>query len=144
MPNDHQKYEPKRFSSLNPFRDIRNWTRVLFVEDLGSPVRPLAVLETDHDLQKEVQNLLCDVHEEALLPIITNEEWQQMPVPERRLHLALQKLMGVNKRLASLLTVSALETARVNSLLLWLTAIIIFQTFAVIGLTVVMLLRGMT
>jgi hypothetical protein len=141
MPDDHEEYVPKRFGSLNPFRDIRDWTRVLFKEDLGSPVRTLAVLETDHDLQKEVQNLLCDVHEEALHPIIKDEEWQQMPAPERRLHLALQKLMGTNKRLASLLTVSALETARVNSILLWLTAVIILQTFAVIGLTLFTLLR---
>jgi hypothetical protein len=141
MPNDREAYLPKRFSSLNPFRDIRNWTRVPFKEDRGSPVRALAALETDHDLQKEVQNLLCDVHEEALDPIITKEVWEQMEGPERRLQLALQKLMGTNKRLASLLTVSALETARSNSLLLWLTVIIILQTFAVIGLTVFALFR---
>src|SRR4051794_30439181 len=132
MPNEREEYIPKRFSSLNPFRDIRDWTRVPFKEDLGSPVRELAALETDHDLQKDVQNLLCDVHEEALLPTITKEEWEQMGGPERRLQLALQKLMGTNKRLASLLTVSALETERLNSLLLWLTAVIILQTFAVI------------
>jgi hypothetical protein len=142
MSNRHEPYKPKRFSSLNPFRDVRDWTRVQFAEDRGSPVRPLAVLETDHDLQKEVQNLLCDVHEEALDPIITNDQWQQMPLPEQRLQLALQKLMGVNKRLASLLTVSALETARVNSLLLWLTGVIILQTFLVIALTIYTLFRG--
>jgi hypothetical protein len=141
MPNGHGHYQPKRFSSLNPFRDIRNWIRVPFAEDRGSPVRELAALETDHDLQKEVQNLLCDVHEEALDPIIRNEEWQQMPLPEKRLQLALQKLMGVNKRLASLLTVSALETSRLNSLLLWLTVAIILQTFVVIGVTLFTLFR---
>jgi hypothetical protein len=141
MSNDREEYIPKRFPSLNPFKDIRNWARVPFKEDRGSPVRKLAVMETDHDLQKEVQNLLCDVHEEALDPIISEEEWKRMEGPDRRLHLALQKLMGTNKRLASLLTVSALETGRINSLLLWLTIVIIFQTFAVIGLSLLMLLR---
>lgn len=104
-------------------------------------MREAAALETDHDLQKEVQNLLCDVHEEALHPVISKEEWQQMDGVERRLQLALQKLMGTNKRLASLLAVSALETARLNSLLLWLTVFIILQTFAVIGLTIFTSLR---
>ena len=134
MPNDREEYVPKRFSSLNPFRDIRDWTRVPFTEDLGSPVRQLAVLETDHDLQKDVQNLLCDVHEEAMDPSIN---WKVMTPPERQLHLALQKLMGINKRLASLLTVSALETARVHAMVMWLTFVIIVQTIVVIIVTVV-------
>jgi hypothetical protein len=134
MPNDREEYVPKRFSSLNPFRDIRDWTRVPFKEDQDSPVRKLAVLETDHDLQKDVQNLLCDVHEEAMDPSIN---WEVMTPPERQLHLALQKLMGINKRLASLLTVSALETARVHAMVMWLTFVIIVQTIVVIIVTVV-------
>jgi hypothetical protein len=129
MRQDRERYLPKRFSSLNPFRDIREWTRVPFREDMGSPVRQDAALETDHDLQKEVQNLLCDVHEEALHPSIN---WEIMTIPERQLHLALQKLMGINKRLASLLTVSALETGRVNAMVMWLTVVVMAQTIVVI------------
>lgn len=134
MQNNPEEYIPKRFSSLNPFKDIRDWTRIPFKEDLGSRVRELAALETDHDLQKDVQNLLCDVHEEAMDPTIN---WEIMTVPEHQLHLALQKLMGINKRLASLLTVSALETARVNALVMWLTLAIIVQTTVVIIVTVI-------
>jgi hypothetical protein len=134
MQNNPEEYIPKRFSSLNPFRDVRDWTRVPFKEDLGSRVRELAALETDHDLQKDVQNLLCDVHEEAMDPTIN---WKIMTVPEHQLHLALQKLMGINKRLASLLTVSALETARVNALIMWLTLVIIVQTIVVIVVTAI-------
>lgn len=119
MCKDCEQYIPKRFASLNPFQDIRDWERPQFKEDLHPPFRDQAVLETDHDLQKPVQNLLCDVHEEALVPITTDAEWQALNPSERRLLMSIHKLINGNKRLASLLTVSALETGRLNALLLW-------------------------
>jgi len=123
---------------MNPFQDIRKWSRKNFPDpDQTKGLRHLAEVETDRDLQKPVQQLLCDVHEEALNPLPpkapgeTDDHWNL-----RLVVLQLQRLVGAQKRMVSLQTVSAFQTSRTNALVFWLTLIIVFQTFFLIWLTV--------
>ena len=123
---------------MNPFQSIRKWTRTNFSDpDQTKGLKYLAEVETDRDLQKPVQQLLCDVHEESLNPLPpkapgeTDEHWNQ-----RLVVLQLQRLIGAQKRMVSLQTVSAFQTSRTNALVFWLTLVIVFQTFFLIWLTV--------
>lgn len=121
--------------SVNPFRDIRNWTRVPFKEDPGSPVRKLARLGNRSRPPKgSAKPPVRRPRGSTGDPCIN---WEEMNLPERQLHLALQKLLGVNKRLASLLTASALEIARVGALVMWLTLLIIIETIVLIVITLI-------
>jgi len=79
---------------------IRNWTRHNFDNSIY-PFREEAEKETDQDLQKSSQQLLCDVHEEALNPHnklnvdvndLTREDMPRL----------LFNLIHINKRQASL------------------------------------------
>jgi len=124
---------------MNPFQNIRQWKRKDFAEDPDQTkgLRHLAEIETDRDLQKPVQQLLCDVHEECLNPLPprapgeTEEHWN-----EARMLLQLQRLVGAQKRMVSLQTVSTFQTSRMNALVVWLTVVIVLQTVALLWLTV--------
>ncbi len=124
---------------MNPFQNIRQWKRKDFAEDPDQTkgLRHLAEIETDRDLQKPVQQLLCDVHEECLNPLPpiapgeTEQHWN-----ERLAVLQLQRLVGAQKRMVSLQTVSAFQTSRTNALVFWLTLVIVVQTFFLIWITV--------
>lgn len=123
---------------MNPFQNIRKWTRRDFPDaDQTKGLRYLAEVETDRDLQKPVQQLLCDVHEESLNPLPpiapgeTEQHWN-----ERLAVLQLQRLIGAQKRMVSLQTVSTFQTERLSKLVMWLTVVIVIQTFLLIGLTV--------
>jgi hypothetical protein len=97
--------------------------------------RKIAEEETDRDLQKPVQQLLCDVHEESLNPLPekaageTDEHWNQ-----RLAVLQLQRIIGAQKRMVSLQAVSTFQTSRTGDLVFWLTLFIVIQTFALIWL----------
>lgn len=130
---------------MNPFKNIRKWTRKDFTPPptgIGAEWRKTAEIETGRDLQKPVQQLMCDVHEESLDPLPlkadgeTDEHWNQ-----RLAVLQLQRLIGAQKRMVSLQTVIAFENARTNSLVLWLTGIIVVQTSVLIFLTIFQVLR---
>jgi len=115
---------------MNPFSSIRKWTRKDFPDaDLSRGVRCLAEVETDRDLQKPIQQLLCDVHEESLCPLPeraageTDEHWNL-----RLAVLQLQRIIGAQKRMVSLQMVSAFQSSRTNALVMWLTVIIVLQT----------------
>ena len=123
---------------MNPFRSICKWKRKDFAEDPDQTkgLRHLAEVETDRDLQKPVQQLLCDVHEESLNPLPpiapgeTEQHWN-----ERLAVLQLQRLVGAQKRMVSLQTVSTFQTGRTNALIFWLTLVVVAQTSVLIWLT---------
>jgi uncharacterized membrane protein YdfJ with MMPL/SSD domain len=97
---------------INPFKHITNWKRKDFDELKPEDVanRKLAETETSHDLQKEIQQLLCDAHEEA----------------------QRQSIVGVNKRMVALLTVTAYDTRITNWWLKVLTIIIAIGTVVLV------------
>jgi hypothetical protein len=98
---------------MNPFKKITTWQRRNFPEDMPDPaVRPLAELETLHDLQKPLQQLLCDAHEEAIAGTQA----------------------GVMKRMVALLAVTAYEQKKTNFWLLVLTILIVIGTLTLVFL----------
>ena len=116
---------------MNPFKSIRKWTRKDFSDiDPKWVRRKIAEEETDRDLQKPVQQLLCDVHEESLAEIPKDTP------NDVKVLLQLQRLIGAQKRMVSLQTVSAFQTGRTNILVFWLTVIIVVQTGFLIWITV--------
>jgi hypothetical protein len=99
------------------------WLRKNFPDpEPNLSLRELSELETSRDLQKSLQQLLCDAHEECLnpLPNKTTDETQA----ENRIILQLQRLVGAQKRTASLQAVIAFEASRTNTLILRLTFVI--------------------
>ena len=97
---------------MNPFKSITEWKRNSF--DIPKPEdaenRKLAETATLHDLQKPIQQLLCDAHEEA----------------------QRGSIVGVNKRMVALLTVTAHEQKLTNFWLIVLTVIIALGTVILI------------
>jgi hypothetical protein len=108
--------------------DWTKWKRV-DLESQGEPSDPsgkrkLAEEETNKDLRKPIQQLICDVHEEALHP-------------NRRIE---ENLLHANKRMVSMMGRVALAQERSNKLLIWLTVVLIGLTVVLIGLTVVLVI----
>jgi hypothetical protein len=95
-----------------PFKKITDWERKNFdVPKSGdAEKRKEAETETFNDLSKDIQQLLCDAHEEF-----------RNPNPADR-------LLGINKRMVALLTITAYEARRTNRLMIFLTLIILFLT----------------
>jgi hypothetical protein len=123
---------------MNPFKNIRKWTRKNFPDpDTTKGLRHLAEIETDRDLQKPVQQLMCDVHEESLNPLPaqapgeSDEHWYK-----ERVLLQLQRLIGAHKRMVSLQAVSTFRMERTNILVFWLTCLLVVQTAFLIWITV--------
>lgn len=128
------------------FKDIRKWTRKDFTAHSISPDtdwRKISETETDRDLQKPVQQLICDVHEECLCPLPdktqgeTDEHWNQ-----RLAVLQLQRLIGAQRRMVSMMGRVALEHERSSRLLVWLTVVLVVMTAVLIWLTIVLVRHG--
>jgi hypothetical protein len=122
---------------MNPFQNIQKWDRKDFPEHPpGLTLRQIAERKTDRDLQKPVQQLLCDVHEECLNTLPekatgeTDAHWRQGQVV-----LQLQRLVGAQKRMVSLTAVTAFQSGKTNALVFWLTLVIVLQTFWLLWLT---------
>jgi len=110
------------------FENIRNWKRRDFPTIDGNWMkRKVAEEETDRDLQKPVQQLLCDAHEEALDPI----DPSNLPLATAQL---MKNLVGVNKRMTSLMVVSAYENTKMTRWVIALTWVIVLQTCILIYL----------
>jgi hypothetical protein len=106
---------------MNPLKKITTWQRRNFAEDNPDPaVRQAAELETLHDLQKPIQQLLCDAHEEAIAGTQA----------------------GVTKRMVALLAVTAYEQKITNFWLLALTIVIVIGTFALVCIALCPYTRG--
>ncbi|SRR5260370_31818497 len=109
------------------------WQRV----DLESPGEPppagtdparrkLAEKETNKDLRKPIQQLICDVHEEAIDP--------NRPIDFNLVH--------ATKRMVSMMGRVALEHERSSAWLVRLTWVLVALTTAILFLTVVMLVTS--
>jgi hypothetical protein len=127
------------------FKNIRQWIRKDFTPPPtgpGAERRKVAEVETDRDLQKPVQQLVCDVHEECLCPLPEraqgepDEHWNQ-----RLIVLQLQRFIGAQKRMVSMMGRVAWEHKRTSNSLVWLTVVLVAMTAVLIWLTIV-LVRG--
>jgi hypothetical protein len=106
----------------------RKWIRKNFDENIlnGLSVRERSEIETERDLIKPVEQLVCDVHEET-----HNED-----------RTAMENLASAQKRMVSLMARVALSNDRVGTKMLWLTWAIAFLTLVIVGLTVALLIKG--
>lgn len=104
------------------------WTRKDFpAPPLNLSLRERAELETERDLQKPIQQLVCDVHEEIINPL-----------PPQHTN---ERLVGAQKRMVSMMGRVALEHERSTTVLVRLTWALVFLTIAIIALTAVMLVK---
>jgi hypothetical protein len=104
---------------------IKKWKRLNFDESKLPPldkVRERSEIETDRDLAKPIEQLLCDVHEE-----IHNNSGDQ-----------LGNIACAQKRMVSMMAKVAISNNRVGNLMLLLTIVITALTIAIFVLTYLM------
>lgn len=132
-----------------PKRDWDDWESMAPNErERRRKLRTEAERRTKHDLQKEVQHLLQDVHEVLMhpWPYRTAEEaekaadgvngpYPEMTWTESRLLTELGRVCGAQKSTAALLAVSAYEAAVTSFWLKALTWVLAFLTIALVILT---------
>jgi len=102
----------------------RKWTRKEYDESKldGLTRRERSELETDRDLDKPLEQLVCDVHEETHDPRRTAEE----------------NIAGGQKRMVSMMARVAKSNARATRWMIVLTAVIVAMTLTLILLTCLM------
>ena len=93
------------------------------MSDTDSARRRQCEEETNRDLRKPIQQLMCDVHEEA-------------SDPSRPLELS--QLLAT-RRMVSMLRRVALEHERSSKLLVWFTIVLVIMTAVLIWLTIVLI-----
>jgi hypothetical protein len=110
-------------------KDFTSWERINLDPPGQAPltteqkkIRELAEAETNRDLKKPIQQLLCDVHEEVL---------QTRPVEENIIH--------ANKRMVSMMARVALSNERYSGVLLKLTWVLVVLTIVLAVMTFFML-----
>lgn len=96
----------------------RKWKRKLYDESELPRLsrREASALETDRDMDKPVEQLVCDVHEETHDP--TREP--------------LHNIAGAQKRMTSMLARVALSNQRVATVMLLLTCVVTAMTFVML------------
>lgn len=102
----------------------RKWKRNIFDESklAGLSRRECCELETDRDMDKEVEQLVCDVHEETHDP-------KRQP---------LENIAGAQKRMTSMLARVAKSNDVVARQMLWLTWAIAAMTAVILWFTYLM------
>lgn len=112
--------------------DYTKWKRVNLessgqrsLTETDGPRRRRCEEETNRDLSKPIQQLICDVHEEASDQDRTCE---------------LSQLLAT-RRMVSMIGRVALEHERSSTMLVRLTWWLVFLTIAIVFLTVVMLVK---
>ncbi len=103
-----------------------NWKRLTFDESILNNLsddRRRAEIETDRDLIKPIQQLVCDVHEETHNPNRTEA----------------QNIASANKRIVSLMARVALSNDRLNKKIYSLTLAMTIMTFAICAMTYILL-----
>lgn len=99
--------------------DYTKWKRKDFGDSHGvPPVRPDAEKETNQDLQKPIQQIMCDVHEHAKMP-----------------GNSVDKMPWMIMRMVSMMGRVALEHERVGKRLIVLTWVLIALTVVLAALT---------
>ncbi len=99
---------------------IRKWTRVDF-DSNTPPHRGLAETETDRDLQKSPQQLLCDVHE-GVLPV--NDYFVKVgaggKLTDTDYLICYTALLNSQKKIASLNAKIAIDSGKSTRLSMWI------------------------
>jgi hypothetical protein len=105
----------------------RKWKRQSFDEStlVDMSDREKAEIETDRDLAKPIEQLLCDVHEETHNPNRSAEE----------------NSASAQKRMVSLMARVAISNDRNAKLMTYLTWAIAIMTLAIVVLTIVLIVR---
>jgi hypothetical protein len=114
-------------------KDFTKWNRL----DLEAPGdqslsetdparRKDAERQTYNDLRKPIQQLICDVHEEASTPNRSVEG----------------SLLHATKRMVSMMGRVALAHERSTNILIWLTVVIAVLTCVLLALTIVLVSKG--
>jgi hypothetical protein len=88
--------------------------------------RKEAERQTNNDLRKSIQQLICDVHEEASTP---NR-------PAEKSHIF------TTRRMVSMMGRVALAHERSSKILIWLTGVLAILTLAIVGLTIVLIVKA--
>jgi hypothetical protein len=131
-----------------PHIDWDNWSTLSENErQRRVALRAEATKLAKRDLQKPVQHLLRDAHEEMLhpWPYETDEIAKKKddgingPFPgmtwtESRQVAQLGRVAGAQKAIAALLAITAFETKRASIILIWLTAALLALTLALVFL----------
>jgi hypothetical protein len=100
--------------------NFTQWKRVDFGDPYGVPKqRAQAIEETNQDLQKPIQQLVCDTHEMIL--------GDKIP-PDQRVNFAMLRAVSLMGRVA-------LEHERNHKSLVWLTWVITILTLVLVVLT---------
>ncbi len=81
--------------------------------------------DTNNDLRKPIQQLICDVHEEISSPRTIEEN----------LNHAIKRMVSMQGRVA-------LAHERSSNILTWLTIVIVILTLAILWLTVMLTFRS--
>ena len=104
-----------------------NWSRVTFDENFLSGLQPRqqAEMETNRDLIKPIQQLVCDVHEETHNPDRTE----------------LQNIASAQKRMVSLMARLAMTNDKLSKKIYILTALMTIMTLAIGIMTYLMLVK---
>lgn len=103
---------------------IRNWTRIDFDIPSSRTKRELAEVETDHDLQKSPQQLLCDVHEEVLEVLPFYDKLRNgTPLTDADKLVCFSALLNSQKRIASLNTQTSFNARRIARLSVWIAVL---------------------
>ncbi len=103
----------------------RKWKRKNFDESkLPAPdkVRERSEIETDRDLAKPIEQLLCDVHEE-----IHNDK-----------RASLENIASAQKRMVSMMARVAISSERLNKKIFLLTLVLTVLTIAILIFTYLM------
>jgi hypothetical protein len=92
----------------------------------GLSERERAELETDRDLSKPIEQLVCDFHDIAEVA---------MTVQETKIDMNMLQ-MQAEKRMVSLMGRVAIEHERSSKRLMWLTLVLVFMTLVLVWLTI--------
>lgn len=111
-------------------KDFTSWERINLDPPRQAPltteqknIRELAETETNRDLKKSIQQLLCDVHEEV-----------------HQTHRSVEEnIIHANKRMVSMMARVALSNERYSGVLLKLTWVLVALTIVLAVMTFFML-----
>lgn len=105
----------------------QKWERKIFDEQIlqGLSNRQRSEIETNRDLIKPIEQLLCDVHEETHNANRTD----------------LENIAGAQKRMVSLMARVAISNEKIDRQMTCLTWAIGIMTFMLVILTVILLLK---
>jgi len=106
----------------------QTWKRKSFDESILSSLsnRERAEVETNRDLSKPIEQLLCDVHEETHNPNRSPEE----------------NIASAQKRMVSLMARVAISSDKSATIMTCLTYAIVAMTFVLVVLTIVLAIKA--